>query len=94
MSKPKWYDSDRDSKIGDLILFLKSNKEFEKLYQYGIIAGVKLGRDGRIREVEIEYLNHNENVKRRTNRGVREIVVVHPVDDLDIMSELNKLSEI
>ena len=75
------------------MLFLKSDKEFDKDYQYGIITGVKVSRDGRIREVEVQYQNHSENVKRSTNRGVREIVVIHPVDELDIMHELNILSQ-
>ena len=94
MSRPKWYDSDRDSKKGDIVLFLKSDKEFEKQYQYGIITEIKLSRDGRIREIEIEYHNHNENVKRRTKRGAREVVVIHPIDELGIMGELSKLSQI
>ena len=93
MSQPKWFNSDRDSKIGDVVLFLKSDKEFDKDYQYGIITGVKVSRDGRIREVEVQYQNHSENVKRSTNRGVREILVIHPVDELDIMHELNILSQ-
>ena len=92
MSQPKWYKSDRDSKVGDVVLFLKSEKEFDKQYQYGIVTSVKVSRDGKIRGIEVEYQNHNENVKRRTIRGVREIVVIHPVDELDIMHELSTLS--
>ena len=30
--QPKWVNSDRDTKIGDVILFLKFDKEFEKQY--------------------------------------------------------------
>ena len=37
------------------------------------------------------YQNHNENVKRYTTRGTREIVVVHPVDELGVIGELNQL---
>ena len=93
MSQPKWFKSDRDSKVGDIVLFLKSNKEFDRQYQYGIITNVKVSRDGRIREVEVQYQNHNENFKRSTNRGVRKIVVVHPVDELDVVRELNLVSQ-
>ena len=92
VSQPKWFNSDRDSEIGDVVLFLKSDKEFDLQYQYGIIVETKVSRDGKIRQVEVEYRNHNENIKRRTNRGVREIVVIHPVDELGIMRELNALS--
>ena len=84
MFQPKWYNSSRDSKIRDVVLFLKSDKEFNKQYQYGIRTGLKTCRHGKICEVEVEYSNHNENVKRYTNRGVREIVVIHPVNNLAI----------
>ena len=48
--QPKWYQSDRDPKIGDVILFLKSEKEFERKYQYGIITDIKVSR-GRVPKV-------------------------------------------
>ena len=91
MFQPKWYISDRDTKVGDVVLFLKSDKQFDKQYQYGIVSGVKVSRDGKIREMEIEYHNYNEGTKRHTNRGVRDVVVIHPVDELGIMHELNML---
>ena len=91
MSQPKWFDSTRDPKVGDIVLLLKSDRVFEKQYQYGIICGIKVSRDRKIREVEIEYQNFNENIKRRTNRGVREIIVIHPLDEVGIIRELNKL---
>ena len=54
MSQPKWLNSDRDSKIGDVLLFQKSDKEFDKQYQYGIITDVQVCRDRRIRKVSIK----------------------------------------
>ena len=92
MIQPKWYNSDRDEKVGDVVLFLKSEKEFDKQYQYSMITGTKVSRDGKIREVEVEYRNYNENIKRRANRDVQEIVVIHPIDELSIMQELNALA--
>ena len=92
MQHPKWFKSDIDPKIGDIILFLKSEKEFESIYQYGLITDLKVSRDGKIRQVEIEYQNYNENTKRKTNRGTREICVIHPFDDLGLIRELNILA--
>ena len=89
MLHPKWFKSDSDPQIGDVVLFLKSDKEFERLYQYGIICDMKKSRDGKIRELEIEYQNFSENVKRRTTRGTREIVVIHPLDELGLIRKLN-----
>ena len=69
MIQPKWFRSDRDPKIGDIVLFLRSDKEFQKQYQFGKISGVKVGRDGKIRKIGIEYQNVNENTRGNTNRG-------------------------
>ena len=92
MKHPKWFRSDVDPKVGDIILFLKSEKEFESIYQYGVITDLKASRDGKIRQVEIEYQNHNEQVKRKTNRGTREICVIHPFEELGLIRELNILA--
>ena len=92
MFQPKWFNSDRDPKIGDVILFLKSDKEFEKIYQYGMISDIKISRDGKIRQIEVEYQNYSEKTKRKTTRGTREVVVIHPVDELGLVREINILS--
>ena len=68
--------------MGDVVLILKSEQEFDQKYQYGIVGSVNRGRDKCFRSVEIEYQNHNENTKRRTIRGAREVVVIHKVDEL------------
>ena len=91
MDQPKWFESSRDCKCGDVILFLKSDKEFDRQYQYGIIVDMKVSRDGKIREIEVEYQNSNESVKRTTRRGVREVVLVHPVDEVGILREIGQL---
>ena len=89
--QPKWFKSDRDPKIGDVVLFLKSEKDFEKIYQYGLICDLKKSRDGKIRSIDVEYQNHTERVKRRTTRGTREVVVIHPFEELGLIRELNIL---
>ena len=88
MDRPKWLTSDNEVKTGDVVLFLKSEKEFERDYQYGLINAVIVSKDGHIRKVEVEYQNHNEGVKICTVRGVRALIVVHPVDEPGINAEL------
>ena len=75
-----------------MVLFSKSDKEFENDYQYGIVKSTHVSRDGLVRSVEIEYQNSTENSKRVTTRGVRELVVVHPVDELGLSRELYDLA--
>ena len=92
VDQPKWFSSDRDVAIGDVVLFLKSEKEFDLQYQYGMVATTYEGRDGLIRAVDVEYQNVGETTKRRTKRGVRELVVIHPVDEIGISRELYELA--
>ena len=93
VEQPKWFVTERHVSVGDVVLFTKSEKEFDKIYQYGIIVTTFEGRDGLVREISIEYRNHNENAKRTTRRGVRDIVVIHPVDEIGISAELHNFSQ-
>ena len=90
--RPKWFDNSRHIAVGDVVLFSKSDKEFENLYQYGIVTTLYTSNDGLIRSVDVTYQNHTENVKRVTKRGVRELVVIHPVEELGISKELHDLA--
>ena len=93
VEQPKWFVTERSVRVGDIVLFTKSEKEFDKTYQYGIIVTTIEGRDGLIREVIVEYQNYNEKTKRTTRRGVRDIVVIHPVDEIGIAAELHNFSQ-
>ena len=53
---------------------------------------IHVSKDGLIRSVDVEYQNSNENTKRRTTRGVRELVVIHPFDELGLSKELFDLT--
>ena len=91
VERPKWHTSDGDIRVGDIVLFLKSEKEFDLQYQYGVVSTIHTGRDGKARKVEVEYQNSSEGVKRKTERGSRELVIIHPVDELDIYKRLYDL---
>ena len=92
IDRPKWHkSSNSEIHVGDVVLFLKSEKEFDENYQYGIVKTVHRGEDGHIRKVDVEYQNSNENTKRITQRGVRDLVIVHPADELDVYERLSKM---
>ena len=55
---------------------------------YGRVSAAPIGRDGKIRTVTVTYRNHNEVTDRTTKRAVRKFVIIHPVDELNIVSEL------
>ena len=70
IDRPKWFHSDSDINVGDVVLFLKSEQEFDKHYQYGIVRVLNRGSDDKIRTIIVEYQNHNEKIKRTTTRGL------------------------
>ena len=79
-----WHKNNDHISVGDIVLFLKSDKEFDDNYQYGRVCAVHTSQDGRIRKVDVEYKNHSENVMRVTKRGIRDLIIVYPYDELDI----------
>jgi hypothetical protein len=90
MPKPKWFKTDEHLKVGDIVLYNKGEGSFVGLYKYGIVEEVHRSDDGRIRSVTIRYRNANEDVNRTTVRAVRSLVVIHRIDELNIMEELGK----
>ena len=92
ITQPKWFNSDRDMKEGDVVLFLKQEKELCSTYQYGVIQSTEVGRDGKIRKVNVRYRNHNENTDRFTFRSTRSLVMIHPVDEITVMQELGQIA--
>ena len=90
--QPKWFKSDENLKIGDIVLFLKQDSTISSNYQYGIVDTVHQGRDKNIRRVTLRYRNNNENIDRTTTRSVRGLVVIHRVDETNIMEELGEIS--
>jgi hypothetical protein len=93
IEQPKWFKNSGNLSVGDVVLFLKNEKELETQYQYGMVSKVNVGNDGLIRSAEIEFQNHNEKVKRSTNRSVRNLVVIHPIDEIGINQELYEMYE-
>ena len=92
MYQPKWFQSDRDIKVGDVVLFLKSEGELCRQYQFGMVDAVEIGRDERIRTVSVRYRNCNSKEDRLTRRAVRDLCVVHHVDEVTIFEEVYEAS--
>ena len=61
-------------------------------YQYGMVHEIELSRDGLIEKVVIKYRNSSENIDHFTTRAVRDLVLIHPVDEIHIMGELGNIA--
>ena len=92
MEQPKWFRNEHNLKEGDVVMFSKQESELGNTYQYGIIAAVESGRDGKIRKVHVRYRNHNEKADRITFRSARSLVVIQSVDEVNVMQELGEIA--
>ena len=86
--QPKWFHNDGGVRLGDVVIFKKAESALSGQYQYGIVQELKCSSDNIIRSVVLRYRNATENVDRTTTRSVRTIVIIHRVDELNIMEEL------
>ena len=57
-----------------------------------MISDGRKGRDGKIRKVSVTYRNHNEDIDSVMKRAVRQVVMIHPIDDINIIEELGKIA--
>ena len=94
MYQPKWIQNSHHVKKGDVVFFLKQDSSLQTKYQYGKVKSVVIGRDGLIRKVYVKYRNFKEHTDRETFRSVRELVVIHGVDELNIVQELGLIASI
>ena len=70
MHQPKWFQSDRDLKVCDILLFIKRDSTITRKYQNGMIYEVLPSRDGIIRKIVVKYRNNQENLDSFTARAV------------------------
>ena len=92
MLQPKWFKTSHHIKDGDIVLFLKKEGILNCTYQYGMVKSAEPGRDGVVRKVVVKYRNHTESTDRETCRAVRQLIVIHCVDELNILQELGKIA--
>ena len=93
----KWTRSSAPPAVGDLVVFLKTDKEDalgDTLWRMGRIIAITESVDGIPRKVEIEYRNPEEKVFRTTIRSVRKVALIHREGDLELVDILNEASRL
>ena len=78
-------------KICGVVLFTKNEVSVVNKYQYGMVHEIELSRAGLIRKVVNKCRNSSENIDRFTTRAVRDLVLIHPVNEIHIMEELGNI---
>ena len=94
-TQPKWFRTERDLKVGDVVYFRKSEGSAIKgSWTTGVCEEVTRGKDGLIREATVKYFNSSEETPRYTTRSVRTLVRLFNVEDShwrEDMAEVEKL---
>ena len=59
-----------------------------------MVDEVHRGADNHIRSVILRYKNASEEIERKTVRAVRSLVIIHRIDEINIIEELGKATYI
>ena len=62
MHHAKWFQTEKDAKVEEIILFLKQGNQLSSTYQYGIISDLSRSSDVNIRKATVRYRNSTEAV--------------------------------
>ena len=91
MNQQKWFRSDRDLNVGDLVYFRKTDSGLDGKWITGMIEAVERGRDKLIRMVDIRYQDYGETQPRITSRTVRQLIKLWSVEDQHVAEDLAEL---
>ena len=91
--KPKWYKSDTDLKVGDLVWFIKEESKLSNDFTMGMVEQVNTGKDGLIRRVVVKYYNNKENFPRFTDRAARSLTRIFSIDEFCLSEDLAELQK-
>ena len=99
--QPKWFKSDRDTEVGDVVFFRKREGKLDGPWQLGIVEETTSSRDGKIRRVEIRYYNESESnddctktTPRFTDRSVRAIIKLFNIDEGTWKDDMKQVARI
>ena len=76
----KWHQRHRNVRVGDVCL-IRYRKELRATYRLGRVKEVKVGTDGLVRTVSLEYKLPNETKFRRVDRPIHGISVIVPIEE-------------
>ena len=92
MFQPKWYNSDKDLQVGDLVYFQKKEgKENEPWTIWRVEQIIRSDRDNLIRRAVIKYQNHGEVPPLLTDRHVKKVVQLFNIDEYQVRDDLEEI---
>ena len=107
MFKPKWFKTDRNLLVGDLVYFVKKDGALDNKWTMGMVESVDKGRDGVIRKATVKYCNSGEQklsldktksqddstFPRYTERAVRKLIKIFSLEETSIAEDMAELDK-
>lgn len=85
------FRTEYDLKDGDIVLFLKKDSTINKIHEYGKVKSVEKSSEDIIQKLRVKYRNANESIDRETYQQVRQLIMIDPVGEMDIIHSLNSI---
>ena len=92
--QPKWFKSDKDTKVEDVVYFRKREGALDGPWTMGVVNEVTRSSDGVIRRVSIKYFNASESSPRFTDRSIRKIVKLFNVEDGSWRDDMENIQQL
>ena len=94
MKSHKWFNSNCQLMVGDIIYFQKDESELSSKWTIGKVTEVIVSKDGLVRRVEVTYQNANESKPRTTDRASRSLIKLFHIDDQDWQADMAEVERL
>ena len=97
MDRQKWEDEDPSLAVNDVVYFMLDEKALKSVWRIGTVDTVKVGRDGKVREVNVAYKilkeDSNEWTHNVVTRPVRKIIKLFELNDTTFADEMKAVHQ-
>merc|ERR1719431_1906181 len=96
MDRPKWHIEEENLQTNDLVYFKLTDSKLSSDWKIGKVEYVKIGRDGKVREVGIAFKNMDEEEDWKhslVERPARSVVKLMNIEDTSIIEDMKKVQE-
>ena len=97
---PKWYKTDPELKIDDVVFFRKVDNDISSKWMVGQIDSVQRGKDKVIRRIVVRYKNASEvndegrGPVRTTERSARDVVKLFNIEDQYFVRDMEQVESL